>query len=453
MTVPAHANRRRRLPSAEPLEGRVLFAGYAITALGSLSTVPEFTGSLSDSVIDAAGNVYGTTAFGGANKTGSVFKVAAGTRAVTTLVSLPTGSATDDDGVGDGVTGLAIDSAGNLFGVTRYSYNDTGLGSGTVFEVAAGTDVLRTIEAFPVTAVARNPAAIAIDSANTVYVLCESGTNGPAILKYAPGATSGTVVATFNAVPSISVNSLAWANGTLYGTAVEVGPYGKGSVFSVPAGGGTPTEIAAFDQATEGVPEGTPYVDPAGNVYGITQMGGVFGYGSVYKVPAGGAAATVLASFDDMHYPQGRLVSDAYGDLYGAASDVNLDQGSLFKFTVATNTITRLVTFAGGAAGSQPGRGLVADGAGNFYGLTAKGGDTDTGVVFVASPDTGGTPTPTPTPHADPHADPDGHVAPVAGRGHERTADHGGCRRQGQGNGDRDPDQWHRGRRAGCPDG
>ncbi|MGB8010018.1 MAG: choice-of-anchor tandem repeat GloVer-containing protein [Terriglobales bacterium] len=86
-------------------------------------------------VFDTAGNLYGVTQFGGANNLGTVFQLtpsAGGAWTETVLHSFT--------GVGDGEqpqAGLAIDGAGNLYGTTSFG-GDPNPGSecGTVFELS-----------------------------------------------------------------------------------------------------------------------------------------------------------------------------------------------------------------------------------------------------------------------------------------------------------------------------
>src|SRR5437868_995289 len=75
------------LPCIEPLEGRVLLSGYALSTLGVFA--PETTGSQPNNVIvDASGDLYGTTTDGGdANGDGTVFEIAHGSGTITTLAS------------------------------------------------------------------------------------------------------------------------------------------------------------------------------------------------------------------------------------------------------------------------------------------------------------------------------------------------------------------------------
>ena len=61
-------------------------------------------------MLDAAGNLYGTTADGGTGNYGTVFEIAQGTGAITTLATF---DGTDGNAAAGGVV---LDSAGNLYG-------------------------------------------------------------------------------------------------------------------------------------------------------------------------------------------------------------------------------------------------------------------------------------------------------------------------------------------------
>src|SRR5882724_1607547 len=106
---------------------------YKLDPAGNETAFYTFAGPPADGanpvagiVMDAAGNLYGTTAYGGPNGYGSAFKVdAAGNEVV--LHSFSGGT---DGGVPNG--GLILDAAGNAFGTT---YTGGSSGFGTVFKV------------------------------------------------------------------------------------------------------------------------------------------------------------------------------------------------------------------------------------------------------------------------------------------------------------------------------
>jgi uncharacterized repeat protein (TIGR03803 family) len=79
--------------------------------------------------------------------------------------------------------------------------------------------------------------------------------------------------------------------------------------------------------------------------------------------------------------PQGDLLRDAAGNIYGTTSAGGLKYGVVFKLD-ATGKETILYTFKGGADGGSPRAGMVRDSLGSFYGTTYSGGATGDGVVF-----------------------------------------------------------------------
>ena len=63
---------------------------------------------------DAAGNLFGTTADGGANGFGTIFEIAKGSNAITTLASFNGANGKSPLG------GVTFDTAGNLYGTTYW---------------------------------------------------------------------------------------------------------------------------------------------------------------------------------------------------------------------------------------------------------------------------------------------------------------------------------------------
>ena len=116
---------------------------YEITAdTHTLITLANFDGAgggfkpVGDLVRDKNGDLFGVTQFGGANGKGTIFEVVAGSGKVTTLTSFdgPHGS--------EPLAGLLLDAQGNLFGTTSAGgANDLG----TIFELRAGADAVTTL--------------------------------------------------------------------------------------------------------------------------------------------------------------------------------------------------------------------------------------------------------------------------------------------------------------------
>jgi uncharacterized repeat protein (TIGR03803 family) len=87
--------------------------------------------------MDASGNLYGTTHIDGANQQGSVFKLSQ-SNGVWTMTTLHDFTGAPDGGKPFGQ--LVMDSAGNLYGTTEYGGSSVGdcfqgLGCGVIFEI------------------------------------------------------------------------------------------------------------------------------------------------------------------------------------------------------------------------------------------------------------------------------------------------------------------------------
>jgi len=111
---------------------------FKLSPAGTETILYSFKGGTSDGAIpdsgviaDGTGNLYGITGSGGANNRGTVFKIsAASTESI--LYSFA-GGASD----GSGPVGLMMDSAGNLYGTTNFggAYCVSQGGCGTVFKM------------------------------------------------------------------------------------------------------------------------------------------------------------------------------------------------------------------------------------------------------------------------------------------------------------------------------
>src|SRR5208283_238334 len=176
----------------------------------------------------------------------------------------------------------------------------------------------------------------------------------------------------------------------------------------------TPVEqtLYSFGNAPDGRgPSGSLVSDSAGNLYGATVQGGVYGHGTVFELSpsSGGWTEKVLYSFcpqtscADGDSPNGGLIFDAAGNLYGTTNlggaypggTGSLGDGVAFELTPQSNgtwTETVLHSFGNGTDGSFPIAALVFDNAGNLYGTTTNGGTggptcyTGCGTAFELSP-------------------------------------------------------------------
>jgi uncharacterized repeat protein (TIGR03803 family) len=182
---------------------------------------------------------------------------------------------------------------------------------------------------------------------------------------------------------------IADSAGNFYGTTYYGGKYGLGSVFKMDASG----NVTILHSCVGGTADGK-YVwgglfrDAAGNLYGTTQQGGTYGYGTVFEYTKA-AKWKLLYSFvgypTDGENPEAGVIRDAAGNLYGTTVGGGPPYaGTVFKLT-ATGKESLLYSFTGLADGRYPTAALVTDPAGNFYGTTteAYGGP---GSIFKLAP-------------------------------------------------------------------
>ena len=345
-------------------------------------------------IADSAGNLYGTTAAGGNLSAcggfgcGVVYKLdAAGNY---TVLHSFTGGA-DGSGSLYALAGVIRDSAGNLYGTTGYG----GTGGGVVYKLDA-TGQETVLFSFPnLPAGGYSPqAGVVGDSAGNLYGTtyvggmgsCDDG-SGCGVLYKLDAAGHYTVLHSFTGgadggTPNGGV--IRDSAGNLYGTTpaygtVPPGGYGYGVVYKLDAAGNY-TVLHTFTGGADG---DTPYAgvfrDSAGNLYGTTTGGGTGGLGVVYKLGAAGNY-TVLYRFTggaDGAFPYAGVIRDAAGNLYGTTGE---GDGVVYKLDAAGNYMV-LHTFTGGADGGGPG-GVIRDSAGNLYGTTYSGGTANAGVVY-----------------------------------------------------------------------
>lgn len=373
--------------------------GQTFTVLHSFKGGTDGESPSAGVVRDAAGNLYGTTAYGGTFGHGTVFKLAT-TGRETVLYSFTGGT----DGAIP-LAGLMRDGAGNLYGTTEAGGDltcNSGTGCGTVFKLdTTGTETV--LHSFTGNRDGSSPIAGVIpDMAGNLYGSTPQGgavssgtvfkvdTTGKETVLY---TFTGGAGGTDGYLPDGAV--IGDAVGNLYGTTQLGGNYSFGTVFELNSTG-KETVLYRFRGGTNGLnPVGGVIRDAAGNLYGATQGGGTFFDGTVFKLNPTGYK-TVLYSFaggPDGVYPVAGVIADAAGNLYGTTqygggvTCFGGGCGTVFKLDT-TGKETVLHHFTGGADGASPVAGLVRDAAGNLYGTTYFGGDSacGCGVVFRIAP-------------------------------------------------------------------
>lgn len=260
---------------------------FKINALTKqLVTVAEFTGSNGRNpsarlVLDSNGRVWGTTAEGGAEFSGTAFRLNPATNQLTTVVNF---SGIGGSFPGDGpLAGLTDDGQGFLWGTT-YEGGDSNLG--TIFKISAATGEFTSVISF-------------------------TGSQGD-FLGDGPNA--------------VLVNE---GSGFLWGTTGFGGSESAGTVFKINVATGEITTLVEFtgpsgDRVGRN-PRGSLISDPLGAWYGTTEGGGAQDLGTIFRVAPDGSFSTIYEFTGSLgsapgEKPKGSLLLSQDGNFYGTTT-------------------------------------------------------------------------------------------------------------------------------------
>ena len=309
-------------------------------------------------IADQSGNFYGTTFEGGASDEGTVFELAPD--GAETILHAFTGGT--DGGLPE--AGLIEDAAGNLFGTTQFggAYN-----RGVIFELTPdGTESqLYSFCSLENCTDGSGPAAaLTMDKGGNLYGTTGIGGEGCAsgcgtVYKVEPDGTE-TVLHAFTdsggdgGYPESSL--LLNRKGDLIGTTGWGGNKncggGCGLVFEITTEGHE-TILYSFSGTDGWHPLGNLIADKDGNLFGTTYYGGAStncggGCGTVFELAPDGVE-TVLHSFagnpDDGSYPVSGLIADKRGNLYGTTEGGGRSNGGTVFELLSNGTERVLYSF------------------------------------------------------------------------------------------------------------
>jgi uncharacterized repeat protein (TIGR03803 family) len=384
------------------------FLFYAWTAITShaqtFKTLVNFDGingslPIVSLVQGTDGNLYGTTAEGGANGVGTVFKVTA-TGKLTTLYSFCS-QANCTDGSSP-YAGLSLGTDGNFYGTTIEGGAHSA--GGTVFRITP-TGALTTLYSFCAQANCTDgnePDAGLIQATNENFygTTAFGGPNGAGtVFKITPAGRLTTLYSFCHQANCTDGDDPAAAlvqatNGEFYGTTVLGGAYGEGTIFKITAAGNLTTVysfcILGYPCTDGSNPSAGLIQAPNREFYGTAFWGGANNFGTVFKITASGTLTTLYSFCGDPKCadgdnPASALVRATDGNFYGTTSAAVIGggqngDGTVFKITAA-GTLTTLHSFSG-TDGDGPVGGLVQATNGNFYGTTPIGGANQDGTLF-----------------------------------------------------------------------
>ncbi len=380
---------------------------YTESVLHTFTNAPDGATPITGVVQDAEGNLYGTTFYGGDSACyppygcGTVFKVDT-TGKETVLYSF---NLTGGDGIMP-FTWLVLDAKGNLYGTTNLGGDvacNAPDGCGTVFKFDTTTGKETVLYSFTGSPDGSLPEeGLVRDAQGNLYGTAhKGGANDYGVVFKVDTTDKETVLYSFTVEWNHASVRAVDAQGDMYGTTRDGGTYGNGTVFMLtppvpPSVTWTETVLYSFTGGTDGSePGGSLLQDAQGNLYGSTDYGGDLtcdapnGCGTVFQLappvaPSVTWTETVLHTWEDGN-GGGVSVRDAKGNLYGIAGvgdpacNPPKGCGTVYKLAPPASpsglwTETVLYTFTNEADGVGT-AGLMRDALGNMYGTAGAGGD------------------------------------------------------------------------------
>lgn len=253
--------------------------------------------------IDSAGNLYGTTALGGAHQKGVAFKLTANAGgAGYTYHVLHNFCARANCADGDTPhSNLIVDAQGRLYGTTEFGGKH---GLGTVFQLSHSANGW---------------------SETVIHNFCATSQ-----------CTDGTTPQTGLSYKGQDLGAPWDGASPLFGTALG-GAYNHGIDFKL-ALSGSQWNFQAIHNFKESNGPNELTVDSSGNIFGTAIGGGKYGGGELYRLAHDTWTATVLHNFcklpncEDGKNPTGRMAVDSAGNLFGSTVSGSVyDDGVVFE--------------------------------------------------------------------------------------------------------------------------
>jgi len=295
-------------------------------------------------------NFYGTTVEGGSgncivNGCGTIFRISPSGNE-TNLYSFE--SSSTHDGFYPSA-GLVQGRDGNFYGTTAGGGTD---GAGTVFRISAGGTytTLYSFVSYPTDGAGPSGALVQGSDGNFYGTTSSGGTNseeGGAVFRISPSGSETNLYSfpgSLNDGVTPEGGLVPGSDGNFYGTTYSGGMYSSGTVFQITRSGSETYLYAFGGVASDGANPIAGLVQGSdGNFYGTTQFGGTNACqcGTVFRISTN-AFYTRLYSFvgspNDGANPQAGLVQGSDGNFYGTTEKGGTNNdGTVFRFFVPLN--------------------------------------------------------------------------------------------------------------------
>lgn len=336
------------------------------------------------------GSLYGMTFSGGASNKGAIFKINADGSGLRVIKSF-TGSLTD----GANPQGSLVQGTdGNFYGMTQLGGTSN---RGTIFKIAADGSSFSIIKSFTGSLTdGGNPSGSLVQGSdgNLYGMMPNGGTNGlGTIFKITGDGTSFSVIKSFTSPDGINPQGslVQGSDGRFYGMTQNGGSNNRGTIFRMNVNGSGFLVLKHLVLAADGGhPLGSLIEGSDGNFYGMTQVGGSSGLGTIFKISGDGLIFSVIKHLTSANgaNPRGSLVQGSDGNFYGLThSGGTSTQGTIFKVSADGSGFSVVKSFNFSSDGANPLGSLMQSSDGRLYGMTQMGGTNNRGTIFKINVD------------------------------------------------------------------
>jgi uncharacterized repeat protein (TIGR03803 family) len=341
------------------------------------------------------GLLYGTTAFGGSNQQGTIFRLH------------PTGANYEvvyrfSNNLSDGAIPYAalVDAGdGFLFGTT---WTGGAAANGTIYSIARNGQNHTVLHHFARGADAIAPYGKLLEGSDqqlhgttwsggdrdegTLFTFNHHGTG--LVIQRSLDLAQGDGT-------HLHAGLIEGTDGVLYGTAVAGGSQNRGVIFAIHKDGGGHRLLRSFvGSGNDGIAPYAALLEASdGLLYGTTAFGGNVDRGTIFRINKNGDGYSVLRRFagspNDGTAPYAQLIEASDGFLYGTtARGGSADRGAIFRISRNGGGYSLLRSFASGNGdGEVPYTSLIEGSGGALYGTTQYGGQHGHGTLFKLNKD------------------------------------------------------------------
>jgi uncharacterized repeat protein (TIGR03803 family) len=312
---------------------------YNFPISGPDASIPE-----SGLAFDSTGNLYGTTAGGGTKGAGTVYELSPGAGGAWTEAVLYSFMGNTDGAYP--IDPLVVDAAGNLYGTTS---NGGSGGAGTVFELTRSGEAWTETVIYNFSRLngdGQQPTSVVLDSKDDLYGTTQYGGSrgGGTVFKLSQsnGVWTEAVLYDFGSYAGDGVYPYSGVmldkSGNIYGTTnyggsgTDCPPGSCGAVYQLQPSNGSWTEsvLYSFKGGQDGsFPVAGITLDATGNLYGTTSFGGggsctingLTGCGTIFKLhKSGGQWVEDVFRFNGTNgaNPQAGVILNKKGDVFGS---------------------------------------------------------------------------------------------------------------------------------------